>query len=472
MASNGSLQLKSTSLLDMYNRVNTYESTVQDALYAQYKVAYKISVTNNMRGNAADAFKTYFSQGTVNMIQGMLDVSSEMTMIIQLITEAFYQYEGASNGTIIEAQLDDINKTLDEKKKTYDGMNSEISTVMGMAAQYISIKDIGYSDVDDAYADVKNRVKQIREEMYSVDADALVAAQELLLRIQELKNQIIQTMGLCYKDGNLIPNNLMQQSWYVKQSNVTLTLLLAEDAFAYEAGAGAISEDQWAAGICSDIYAYAGYSFLSGSFEKGIEEGTYFMKAKGSLINLNGYAQLTDYIKAQGEAKVMYGEIDSKIGAGDGYFGAHVKAEAGVIKVNGSVVVGLDDFNGFLKFDAQALTANAEAAFEFEDDGQFAVGVDIGATLASASAKEGFSFFKYKVEDGSATAQKTDNLFKLTVKEGVTMGGAFAVFADSKTGIETDFININATSLKIALGLGADLEVNVTVPTVYMKWPW
>ena len=40
-----------------------------------------------MRGDAADAFKTYLSQGTVNMIQGLLDVSSEMTMIIQLITE-------------------------------------------------------------------------------------------------------------------------------------------------------------------------------------------------------------------------------------------------------------------------------------------------------------------------------------------------------------------------------------------------
>lgn len=36
MASNGSLKLKSASLLDMYNTVHTYEETVQDALYAQY----------------------------------------------------------------------------------------------------------------------------------------------------------------------------------------------------------------------------------------------------------------------------------------------------------------------------------------------------------------------------------------------------------------------------------------------------
>lgn len=73
------------------------------------------------------------------------------------------------------------------------------------------------------------------------------------------------------------------------------------------AGAVAISEDQWAAGLCSDVYAYAGYSILSSSYESGIENGTAFMKARAYVLNLNGYAQLTDYIKAQGEAKVVYG---------------------------------------------------------------------------------------------------------------------------------------------------------------------
>ena len=154
------------------------------------------------------------------MIQGILDISSEMTMIIQLITEAFYQFEGATNGVIIEAQLDDLNTTLDGNKRNYDGMNSEIATVMGLAAQYISTVNIGFSYVDEAYKSVNNSIKQIRENMYSVDADALIAAEELLTRIQELKNQITQTMGLCYKDGNFIPSNassLSKQNWYSEQ---------------------------------------------------------------------------------------------------------------------------------------------------------------------------------------------------------------------------------------------------------------
>lgn len=354
-------------------------------------------------------------------------------------------------------------------------MNEELITVMRLAAQYISTVDIGYSEVDEAYSDIKQTMQRMRENMYSIDADALVSAQELLSRIQELQSQITMTMGLCYKDGIFIPDNaatLTKQSWYSKQTNATLTLLLAEDPFEYAAGEVSISEDQWAAGLCSDVYVYGGYSILNASYEAGIENDSAFMKARASVIKLNGYAQLTDYIKAQGEMKVIYGEIDGKVGAGEGYFGAHVKAEAGVLRINGSVVVGTDNFNGYIKGDAQVLTANGKAAFEFEDDGQFAVGVDAGATLASASLKEEFNFFKYKIDDGSATAQETDNLFKLSAKEGVTMGAAFATYAESKTAIETDFANINATSLKVVLGLGLDLEVNVTVPTIYMKWKW
>ncbi|WP_370807869.1 T7SS effector LXG polymorphic toxin [Eubacterium ramulus] len=475
MASQGSLKLKSTSLLDMYNAIHTYESTVQDALYEQYKAAYKLTVTNYMRGSAADAFKTYFSKGTVNLIQSLLDISSEMTMILQLITEVFYQFESASNGTIFETQLDEVGSNLDGKKSTYEGMENEISSVMGAASQYINIVDVGYADVYDAYGQVTNMLQQIRTDLYSVDADAVVSAQELLTRIQELKSQITQTMGLCYKDGNFMPDQavtLSNQSWYTTQTNATLTLLLSEDPFEYEAGAVSVSEDQWAAGLCSDVYAYAGYSFLNASYESGVENNTAFMKARASVLNLNGYAQLTDYIKAQGEAKVGYAETDLKIGAGDGYFGAHVKAEAGVIKVNGSVVAGTDNFNGYIKGNADVLNANGNAAFEFEDDGQFAIGVDAGASLASAGIEGGFNFLSYKVYDGTATGDEKDDLFKVKVRASANAGGSFAVYAESKKAIDLDIADINATTLKIKgeFLLGGNIEI--TVPTIYMKWPW
>lgn len=475
MAQKGSLNLKSESLLEMYNTIKKFEATFQSALYEQYKAAYKISLTNYMRGDAADAFKTYFSQGTINMIQGLLDISSEMTMIIQFITEAFYQFESSGTGKIKELRLDDIENELLKKKNVYDSMDSELAQVLNLASQYITTTSLEYEEVVGSYTDVSNKIRQIREEMYAIDDEVLVAAQELLGRINDLSNLVSQTMGLCYKDGNFIPKNakdISSKSWYSRQSNATLVLMLAEDPFNYESGAGSISENQWAAGLCSDVYVYAGYSFLSGSYESGSENGTVFAKAKGAVLSVNGYAQLTDYVKAQGEAKLIYGEVDAKAGASEEYFGAHIKVEAGVLEINGSVIVGNDDFNGYIKGDAKVLCADGKAAFEFEEDGQFAIGVDASATLASASGSAGLSFFKYKVEDGTATAQQTDNLFRLHVKGGATVGAGFAAYAENKTAIETDIVNVNALSMKLEVGLGLDLDVSITVPTIYIKYPW
>lgn len=475
MAGKGSLNLKSASLLEMYNSVSGYETTVQTALYDQYKAAYKISLTNYMRGDAADAFKSYFTQGTINMIQGILDVSSEMTMIIQLITEAFYQFESASDGNISEPALDGIKDSLSGYKRTYDGMESELASVLSLASQYISTKALEFSTVDDSYSDVSGKIQQIRDDLYAVDDEALKSADELLTRINNLKSLISQTMGLCYKDGNFIPDNaanLSKQDWYSQQTNATLVLLLSEDPFEYEAGAVSVSEDQWAAGICSDVYAYAGYSFLSASYEAGMENGSIFMNARASVFELNGYAQLTDYVRAEGEAKFLYGDIDTKAGAGEGYFGAHVEAEAGVIKVNGSFEVGTEEFYGYVKGDAQVLCADGKAAFEFEEDGQFAIGVDATATLASAEGEIGVSFLSYDVDDGKATEQKQDDLFKLKVGAELNGGGSFAVYSESKTAIEGEWFNINATSVKLkgSFLLGGGIEI--TVPTIHFKWPW
>ena len=46
------------------------------------------------------------------------------------------------------------------------------------------------------------------------------------------------------------------------------------------------------------------------------------------------------------------------------------------------------------------------------------------------------------------------------------------VYAESKKAIDLDIADINATTLKIKgeFLLGGNIEI--TVPTIYMKWPW
>ena len=54
MAGQGSLFLDNSCIEEISEKVQTYEISSQDALYAQYKNTYKISVSNYFRGKAED----------------------------------------------------------------------------------------------------------------------------------------------------------------------------------------------------------------------------------------------------------------------------------------------------------------------------------------------------------------------------------------------------------------------------------
>lgn len=474
MADKGNLYLKNSAVIGLYDTTKAYETTVQDALYSQYKNAFKISKSNHFRGDAADSFKNYITNGTINIISGLMDISSDMSMIIQLFAEAFYQYEYNHDGRVEEGVLDYINQMLNSKENTFEGAKGELNAVLQLASKYISTKSLSIGSVNTGYTETRNAVKKIREDLYAVDDEALKSANELLERIGELRTLIERIMAFCYNDDGKINadnlNHIQTQDWFQTAGNVTLYLKLEEDPFEYTAGEVTLSEDQWAAGLCSDIYAYAGYSFLTASGEAGVEDGTAFAKGKAAVLNANGYAQFTDYLSAQANVNVLYAEGEAKAGWSDDYVGFKVDAEVGVIQADGSVVIGSDDINAFVKGEVKVLCADGKVAFEFEDDGEFAIGVDASATLASASVKGGTTIFGYKNKD-TATGE-TETLLGFKVGAKATAGGSFAVWAESETAIEMEYMNINATTVKIDAAALLGLDLSITVPTPYFKWPW
>lgn len=474
MASKGTLSLENAVIIDMYDKVKEYETTVQDAFYSEYKNAFKLSDSNYFRGTAADSFKEYIKNGAINIITEFMDVTADVTMIIQLLAEAYFQYEKTHNGKVDEPTLDYIEETLKSKKGIFESFSYELSNVLSAASQYIYTKDLELNNIHSSYGIIEGNNKNIRNDLYSVDDESLVAANELFDRITALKNLIIKMTGFCYNEsGKLNVDNLGKvpsQEWYSKAGNVALYLKLQEDPFKYSAGEVTTAEDQWAAGLCSDVYAYAGYSFNNGSYEAGVENGTAFVKAAYTLAEANGYAQFTNYLCAAASVKALYGKGDAKAGWSDKYKGFHVDAEVGVVSVEGSVILGTDDLNAFVKGEAKLLCADGKVAFEFEEDGQFAIGVDASATAASAEVKGGTSIFSYKKKD-SATG-KSEPLLGFKVGAEASAGGDIAVWAESDTAIETDYVNINATTVKLKLTALLGLDFSITVPTPYFKWPW
>ena len=123
----------------------------------------------------------------------------------------------------------------------------------------------------------------------------------------------------------------------------------------------------------------------------------------------------------------------------------------------------------------KVLCADGKVAADFDSkSGEYAIGVDASATLASAKGGVGVSLWDYEFDDGSntATGKQKDSFFKLEASAKADAGGSFALYSESKKGIETPIANINATSLKIDASALIGFELDVTVPTVYLRWPW
>lgn len=472
MSKNGGLYLDNAVVIELYARINEYQKTVEDALYKQYKNAYKITKSNYFKGDAADAVKSYMTDGAVNILAGMMDVSAEMTTIVQLMSELFIQYESTHTGRVEENALDYIKEELKLKESIYDSSKTELNSAINVASKYISITPLNMECVNTEYTNINNKLKDIRTNLESFDSAALESANELYERILAAKTYISNMMDYCYnEDGNLIPDNInkvRKQDWYNKSTNVQLYLKLQEDPFEYSAGEVTVAEDQWAIGLCSDVYAYAGYSFLSASYEAGLEDGTAFIKAKALVAEANGYAQFTDYLHAEGEARFGSAEGEAKVGFSDDYVGFKVDLKVGLVDVNGSVLIGSDDLNAYVKGSAKVLCADGKAAFELpNEDGEFSMGFHAEGTVAKASAKAGFSMFKYKDHSND---DNSDSLFKLKVEGGATAGAELSAFLESKKAIETEHCNINATSIDVAIGLGLDIDIELTIPTLYFNF--
>ena len=76
----------------------------------------------------------------------------------------------------------------------------------------------------------------------------------------------------------------------------------------------------------------------------------------------------------------------------------------------------------------------------------------------------------YKNKD-TATGE-TETLLGFKVGAKATPGGSFAIWAESETAFEMEYMNINATTVKIDAAALLGLDLSITIPTPYFKWPW
>ncbi|WP_195268323.1 T7SS effector LXG polymorphic toxin [Eubacterium sp. 1001713B170207_170306_E7] len=462
-------RLINEEIATMEETIKTYKTTVQEACYEQFKNAFTLTQSNNFRGAAADSYKGYISTATINLLNGLINVSEELATTMESIKTTFLGLESEESGSIDTDTLSEVMQNLTTKNTSYISLDSEIQTTLSSAGEYIAVTPLSTDTVNSAYTQLNTDVQQVGFDLETCNTSALALADAMLTRLRDLKTNIENISGQYHVNGEIdydkLPN-MVSEKWYKHEDVDNLERFYEGDAFAFAAGSGAVSEDQWAYGLASDAYAYAGYQLLGGSYEGQVRDGVASGSFSGSMLSANGAMQITEYLNAKGNLDIL--AVSGKVQAGfsKDYIGFSAEGSVAYAKASGSVVLGNDDFNLKADASAQVLSADGYAKCEADSNGNFAFGLGGDASLASAEASVGGTFFSIPTDRGD------EPLFgaKASVSAGVEAGAHFLV--ESKNVIDGDGINLNATHIKLGGKLGLGLEVDLTIPTISFDWPW
>lgn len=470
-ASNGNLLLDMNDFNSYKDAVISEKKDIEMSLYDQYKAAYILSKTRHATGDYADDMKYYLERGVVNLNQGIIDVLGSIHLEIEACYHEFEEIESDRSGVISEEGLANLNSFLGGIKGGYDNLKGEAFGHLMEAAQYIPISNVSFDDVNQGFDWTGLTLIDVCKAIETVDNEFVGFANALYDRIIMLKNQVINMKKNCFTEDGYFNTGcisiLDDESWNPHLPSVELQAIFIEHPFEYDEYAVAVSSDQWAAGLADDVYVYAGYSYLSASYEMGHDENGAFIKGKGSLFEANAYAQLTDLLVAQAGVKVLFAEGEAKVGWGDGYYGGRASVSVGVAEVEASTVLGNDAIGLHAKGYAKAACADAGAYAEFEpEDGSFHIGAEASATAASAGVEIGLDGIGYSNEND----KENGKLFDFSVSPSVGIEAQVGTSIQGKKGIEGEYANINTLTIsgKFAAMLG--IKGSVTVPYIYPKW--
>ena len=476
------LKLKNSDVNDMVTAVETYKSTVENTFYNLYKNIYKLSKTNNFRGKTADTYKSYLETVTINYLKAFLNIADEATTVLKDINKYYTSLESEDIGVISSDTLETVKNDLQSKKEAFDKLVSEIEEVNNDASSYISVRALNNKNIDCDFDDLKQEISNIDTELENADRDALKLAESFLERISALKYSIDTIQKEYHVNGRIQADKVEEikvQGWYKDEIDTGLKAKLAEDPFAYEANGGAVYEDQWAAGLTSDIYGKAGYTVWGRQYSYGRDKNIFTgdISGKGAGAYING--QFTDYLKGNIDASALNGSASGKLGWNDKYKGFNAKGQASVVEANISAVLGTDDFNGYGKISVSALSANGNVTCEFEDDG-FDVGFGGSASKGEVKATIGTSLFSVPANeenkhektylDGKVKGSSEISLLSSNLSLKATAGVSADLEVSGKKVAEIGPININAVNIKAGAAFLVGMDIDLTIPLPSIDW--
>lgn len=448
-----SARLNIQALDNLSEQISSRKNDILERLYQLFKAGYTLSKSSHFKGGAADAFKSYMENGPIQVITELMDVYNATEMIIKMILATFREFESCDTGVVVADRLVEIEYRLGEHKDKYESYVGSLQNVLCEAAAYISVESPDFTRIPEDYTSSKNTLNEIKLQLEEADEEACIFADDLYTQIERTMNLLERVKSACYEGSVANYKNmesLINFDWYRKGDNLTLQSLMQTKPFTYLRGDVSVSENQWLVGLTDDMYAYAGYGFLNADGTLKIDEGTFFASGAASILEVNGYAQLTKDLRSEADAQVGYAEGSVEIGK-NGY---HIKGDAAFIKAHVELVLGDENANLTVFGNGEALAASADVVCEFDmESGAGRIGAQADATAG-------------KVKGGIAG---TNGAFGVSISAsaGGSVGGGFHV--ESRVVTESEYINLNSVELDIGAALGLGLDIKVDVPYLYPK---
>lgn len=456
-------KIKLSEYEQMINETEKDITSVRKNIYMHYKSIYPLSKSNSYYGGSAEAYKEYLQIGQINFINGILNICEEFEQLMKVFYEEVHMFEEKQNAVIDEQRLEEIKDEIAAKQRNCEYVWADVENVLKIASAYISIQSARSEQCDNTLLEIVKCVSDTVREMSELDEKLTASSLEMEERLESFKNMLSQALTKDYREYKIDIGGT------ALEGTKGLLHMQEKDPFWFIAGHDAMDENQAVWGLTKDIYAYAGYRLVGGTYEHSYKDNVYDSHLEGSVVQGNVYGQLTDYARTELNGKFIYGDVNGKAGWSDTYKGVNISGNAGVAKVDGKISAGSKDSDWlYAKGEAKVLDAEGYLKAEYEDGDNFSIGIKGEASAASAKGSIGTDLLSISGEDSQTGKKESLFGFEISGKVGPVVGAEASL--ERKKVWENENISIQTNTITLGGSFGIGGDITVTVPDISIKW--
>lgn len=470
-------RLINEEISEMKEKMANYQDTVSQVAYEQFKTATVLANTLSLRGTTGDAFKSYMNLVHINLTQKIINIAQEIRQAVDQLETVFLEYESHASGKVETDTLDRVKEKIQNSNTAFDGLDARSSNLLSRASEFIATTSLPSSTVQAGYSSTIRQLDTFKNDLNQTDSRAVSDLQSVVERVETLKQQIAD-LSTVYRNQNGINygkiGDITSEAWYSNENTAAFADMVEDDPFVSQTTRHAFYEDQWVAGMNGDVFASYDHAALFAEGSHKVEDGVTTFQGSAGIYQGNGRLQATEYLRADGTVSV--GQVQGDFSYGNG--GISANAEGHVAKIEGTAIIGTEDFNGHVSASAEALSGDAHFVIQPKDDnGEYKYHIGGGGALWRAEANAGVELFGIKDVSGSAKDYDADksadvSLFGVDIAGSVGKQVSAEIEVSSTKAFETKVVDVHANRLKIDVSFGLGVKLDIQYPWLHWKWPW